>query len=43
MLVAIGAALPNRLPDASRGTDRYVAFPLNAGLAEWAYNLTRGL
>ncbi len=42
-LLAIGAKEPNRLPDASRGTDRYVVFPLNARLAEWAYGLTRSV
>jgi purine nucleoside permease len=42
-MVAIGAAEPNKLPAESRGTDRYVAFPLNAGLAEWAFERTRDL
>jgi purine nucleoside permease len=42
-MLAIGAQQPNRLPAASRGTDRYVVFPLNAGLAEWAYGLTKDL
>lgn len=42
-LLAIGAQRPNELPAASRGTDRFVAFPLNAALAEWAFELTKDM